>query len=76
MQSLTYKFNASTTQLNPVWLSIFSLWIILDAEQSSNNKMCLRNKALQYNKTRQAMITTELMDIVNGTEALSKGGSD
>ncbi len=29
---------------------------------------------LQFNKTRQAMITTELMDIVNGTEALKKGG--
>ena len=51
MQSLTYKFNASTTQLNPAWVSIFSLWIILDAEQSNNNKMCVRNKALQYNKT-------------------------
>lgn len=30
---------------------------------------------LQYNKTRQAIITTELMDIVNGTEALKKGGA-
>ena len=51
MQSLTYKFNASTTQLNPAWVSIFSLWIILDAEQSNNNKMCVRNKALQYKRT-------------------------
>lgn len=30
---------------------------------------------LQYNKTRQSIITTELMDIVNGTEALKKGGA-
>jgi hypothetical protein len=51
MQSLTYKFNASTTQLNPAWLSIFSLWIILDAEQSNTNKMCVRNKAHQNNRT-------------------------
>ena len=52
MQSLTYKFNASTTQLNPAWVSIFSLWIILDAEQSNNNKMCVRNKELQYKRTK------------------------
>jgi len=31
---------------------------------------------LLYNKTRQAYITTELMDIVNGTEALRKGGAE
>ncbi len=36
----------------------------------------IRNLTLLYNKTRQAMITTELMDIVNGTEALSKGGAE
>jgi F-type H+-transporting ATPase subunit gamma len=29
--------------------------------------------SLQYNKARQAAITAELMDIVGGTEALSKG---
>lgn len=35
----------------------------------------IENLTLQYNKTRQSIITTELMDIVNGTEALKKGGA-
>jgi len=43
-------------------------------ENATNNASeVIKNLTLQYNKTRQAMITTELMDIVNGTEALSKG---
>lgn len=43
-------------------------------ENATNNANdVIKNLTLQYNKTRQAMITTELMDIVNGTEALSKG---
>jgi len=29
--------------------------------------------SLKYNKARQQAITAELMDIVGGTEALSKG---
>ncbi len=46
-------------------------------ENATNNaNEVIKNLTLQYNKTRQAMITTELMDIVNGTEALSKGGSE
>ena len=40
---------------------------------TSNANDVIKNLTLLYNKTRQAMITTELMDIVNGTEALSKG---
>lgn len=36
----------------------------------------MRKLTLLFNKTRQAQITKELMDIVNGTEALSKGGSE
>jgi F-type H+-transporting ATPase subunit gamma len=40
---------------------------------TSNASDVMKNLTLLYNKTRQAMITTELMDIVNGTEALSKG---
>ena len=36
----------------------------------------VRKLTLLFNKTRQAQITKELMDIVNGTEALSKGGSE
>ncbi|MDA2919359.1 ATP synthase F1 subunit gamma [Desulfobacterota bacterium AH_259_B03_O07] len=36
----------------------------------------LRKLTLLFNKTRQAQITRELMDIVNGTEALRKGGSE
>jgi F-type H+-transporting ATPase subunit gamma len=36
----------------------------------------IKKLTLLANKTRQAMITTELMDIVNGTEALRKGGAD
>jgi len=43
---------------------------------TSNANDVIKNLTLLYNKTRQAMITTELMDIVNGTEALSKGGSE
>ncbi|MEM7007806.1 MAG: ATP synthase F1 subunit gamma [Thermodesulfobacteriota bacterium] len=43
-------------------------------ENATNNaNEVIKNLTLLYNKTRQAMITTELMDIVNGTEALSKG---
>ncbi len=41
---------------------------------TSNAKDVINKLTLLYNKTRQAMITTELMDIVNGTEALRKGG--
>ena len=40
---------------------------------TSNANDVIKNLTLLYNKTKQAMITTELMDIVNGTEALSKG---
>ena len=36
----------------------------------------IKNLTLLFNMTRQAMITTELMDIVNGTEALRKGGAE
>ncbi len=36
----------------------------------------IRRLTLLFNKTRQAQITKELMDIVNGTEALSKAGID
>ncbi|GIW46408.1 MAG: ATP synthase gamma chain [Deltaproteobacteria bacterium] len=36
----------------------------------------VRKLTLLFNKTRQALITKELMDIVNGTEALRKGGID
>ena len=35
----------------------------------------VRELTLLFNKTRQAYITKELMDIVNGTEALKKGGA-
>ncbi len=46
-------------------------------ESATNNADdVIRNLTLLYNKTRQAMITTELMDIVNGTEALRKGGNE
>jgi F-type H+-transporting ATPase subunit gamma len=43
---------------------------------TSNADDVIKNLTLLFNKTRQAMITTELMDIVNGTEALSKGGDE
>lgn len=36
----------------------------------------IRRLTLLFNKTRQGLITKELMDIVNGTEALRKGGID
>lgn len=36
----------------------------------------IKKLTLQYNKTRQAIITTELMDIVNGTEAQKQGGNN
>jgi len=41
-----------------------------------NAEDVIRKLTLLFNKTRQAIITKELMDIVNGTEALSKGGTD
>lgn len=46
-------------------------------ENATNNADDVISKlTLLANKTRQAMITTELMDIVNGTEALRKGGAE
>lgn len=41
-----------------------------------NAEEVIRKLTLLFNKTRQALITKELMDIVNGTEALRKGGID
>lgn len=43
---------------------------------TSNADEVINKLTLLFNKTRQAKITTELMDIVNGTEALSKGGAE
>lgn len=40
---------------------------------TSNCKEMVETLTLKYNKARQAAITAELMDIVGGTEALSKG---
>ncbi len=46
-------------------------------ESATNNADDLiKNLTLLFNKTRQAIITTELMDIVNGTEAQKEGGND
>ena len=46
-------------------------------ESATNNAdELVRDLTLLFNKTRQAIITTELMDIVNGTEALREGGND
>lgn len=46
-------------------------------ESATNNAdELIRDLTLLFNKTRQAIITTELMDIVNGTEALREGGND
>ncbi len=46
-------------------------------ESAKNNAdELIENLTLLFNKTRQAIITTELMDIVNGTEALREGGND
>ncbi|MBF0554261.1 MAG: ATP synthase F1 subunit gamma [Nitrospirae bacterium] len=39
---------------------------------NKNTKELLEKLTLQYNKARQATITTELMDIVGGAEALSQ----
>jgi F-type H+-transporting ATPase subunit gamma len=41
-----------------------------------NADAVVRRLTLLFNKTRQAIITKELMDIVNGTEALRKGGME
>ena len=41
-----------------------------------NADAVIRRLTLLFNKTRQTVITKELMDIVNGTEALRKGGID
>ena len=43
---------------------------------TSNADDVIKKLTLLFNKTRQAIITTELMDIVNGTEAQKKGGND
>lgn len=43
---------------------------------TNNTDELIKNLTLLFNKTRQAIITTELMDIVNGTEALREGGED
>ena len=43
---------------------------------TSNADDVIKKLTLLFNKTRQAMITTELMDIVNGTEAQKKGGNE
>lgn len=43
---------------------------------TSNADEVIAKLTLLYNKTRQAIITTELMDIVNGTEAQRKGGNE
>ncbi len=46
-------------------------------ENATNNADdVIKKLTLLFNKTRQAMITTELMDIVNGTEAQKKGGDE
>src|SRR3990170_4946347 len=41
-----------------------------------NAEDVMRRLTLLFNKTRQAIITKELMDIVNGTEALRTGGME
>ena len=43
---------------------------------TSNADDVIKKLTLLFNKTRQAMITTELMDIVNGTEAQKQGGNE
>ena len=43
---------------------------------TSNADDVIKKLTLLFNKTRQAIITTELMDIVNGTEAQKKGGNE
>ncbi|MGH7885874.1 MAG: ATP synthase F1 subunit gamma [Thermodesulfobacteriota bacterium] len=43
---------------------------------TSNADEVIKKLTLLFNKTRQAIITTELMDIVNGTEAQKKGGNN
>lgn len=46
-------------------------------ESATNNAdELIKSLTLLFNKTRQAIITAELMDIVNGTEALREGGND
>ncbi|MGI9554110.1 MAG: ATP synthase F1 subunit gamma [Thermodesulfobacteriota bacterium] len=46
-------------------------------ENATNNADdVIKKLTLLFNKTRQAIITTELMDIVNGTEAQKKGGNE
>ncbi len=41
---------------------------------TSNCQEMIESLTLKFNKARQAAITAELMDIVGGTEALSKAG--
>ena len=46
-------------------LHAYSLWRIL-----SNAQDMIKDLTLQFNKARQAAITTEMLEIVGGAEAL------
>jgi F-type H+-transporting ATPase subunit gamma len=69
--------------LLPRYIQVRLYWIMLEAQTSefaarmtamdsatSNAKEMIDRLTLSYNRARQAAITTELMDIVNGAEAL------
>jgi len=70
-------------KLLPRYIEVQLYWIFLEAQTSefaarmtamdsatSNAKEMVDRLTLVYNRARQAAITTELMDIVNGAEAL------
>jgi len=70
-------------KLLPRYIEVQLYWIFLEAQTSefaarmtamdsatSNAKEMVDRLTLSYNRARQAAITTELMDIVNGAEAL------
>ncbi len=70
-------------KLLPRYVEVQLFWIILEAQTSefaarmtamdsatSNAKEMIERLTLTFNRARQAAITKELMDIVNGAEAL------
>jgi F-type H+-transporting ATPase subunit gamma len=73
-------------QLIPKYVEVFYRSVLLEAQSSEhaarmnamknatdNAKEMIQTLTLEYNKARQAAITTELLDIVGGAEALANG---
>jgi len=56
--------------IDKYYISIFSLCHILHTESATELSAALQ---LEYNKVRQQSITSEMLDIAGGAEALAQG---